>query len=130
MQHLPSELDRIVSSLNRLKDNIEQLQNDNKKLNEDIQVLEKSRDEAYKSFNTETHILIKRSDLSAIRDDIDEAKSSANYAYEECRTASSCAEEAQGSCENAEDYAKSASNLIDELITNSETEKGANDGEE
>ena len=130
MQHLPSELDRIVDRLNGLKDDIEQLQNDNKKLNDDLQVLEKSRDEAYKSFNTETHILVDRSDLKRIYEDISEAKTYANYACDESRSASSCAEEAQGSAESAEDYAKSAKNLIDEIIDNANEEKGANDGEE
>ena len=94
MKHLPSQLENIVSSLNGLKDDIEQLQNDNKKLNDDLLVLEKSRDEAYKSFNTETHILVSREELKELKYEIEEASSCANNAYEEARSSESCLEDA------------------------------------
>tara|TARA_R100001129_G_C5232245_1_gene222928 strand:+ start:334 stop:720 length:387 start_codon:yes stop_codon:yes gene_type:complete len=124
MTNLPNELEGIVLSLNRLKHDIEQLQKDNKKLNDDILILEKSRDEAYKSFNTKTHILISRDSLDDIRENLLEAKSSASYAYDEAGTAQSCAEEAKSSAEGAEDYARYGLDKIDEIIQEADKEKG------
>ena len=128
MINLPNQLDDIVLSLNRLKDNIEQLQKDNKKLNDDILILEKERDEAYKSFNTDTHILVNIHSLNDIRENLEEAKSSANYAYDEARDAERCSEEARGSAENAEDYARYGLDKIDKLIA--EADKGKGDSNE
>ena len=136
MRHLPSQLDKIVASLNGLTDDIEQLQKDNKKLNDDILILENSRDEGYKSFNTETHILVSRDSLKKIKEDIEEARSSSNYAYDECRTAESCVEDARTSANNAEDYSNDALCAIDSIIekadrdNNNNKEEGESDGEE
>ena len=127
MRHLPSQLDDIVGSLNRLKDDIDQLQKDNKKLNDDILILENSRDEGYKSFNTETHILISRDSLKRIKEDLMEAKSSANYAYDEARSAESNIEEARSSAESAEDYVRYGLDKIDEIIENADKEEGGDD---
>ena len=124
MTNLPNQLDDIVLSLNRLKDDIEQLQKDNKKLNDDILILEKERDEAYKSFNTDTHILVNIHSLNDIRENLEEAKSSANYAYDEARTAESCAEEAKNSAESAEDYARYGLDKIDKIKEQADKEKG------
>ena len=124
MTNLPNQLDDIVLSLNRLKDEIEQLQKDNKKLNDDILILEKERDEAYKSFNTDTHILVNIHSLNDIREDLMEAKSSANYAYEEARSAEHGMEEARSSAESAEDYARYGLDKIDEIIQEADKEKG------
>ena len=124
MINLPNQLDDIVLSLNRLKDDIEQLQKDNKKLNDDILILEKERDEAYKSFNTDTHILVNIHSLNDIRENLEEAKSSANYAYDEARTAESCAEEAKNSAESAEDYARYGLDKIDKIKEQADKEKG------
>lgn len=128
MTNLPNQLDDIVLSLNRLKDDIEQLQKDNKKLNDDILILEKERDEAYKSFNTDTHILVNIHSLNDIRANLEEAKSSANYAYDEARSAESCAEECRSASENAEDYASYGLDKIDKLIA--EADKGKGDSNE
>ena len=109
-------LDNLVSRIQQYRDEIEQVEKDNNKLNEDLQALEKERDEGYKSFNTDTHILIERDVLQSIRDDLQEAKTSANYAVDEAGTAQSCAEEAKGSAELAEDHCRYAMDKIDETI--------------
>ena len=127
MRHLPSQLDDIVASLNRLKDDIDQLQKDNKKLNDDILILENSRDEGYKSFNTETHILISRDSLDKIREDLKEAKNNANYAYDEARSAENNIEEARNSAEYAEDHVRSGLNKIDDIIEKADKEEGGDD---
>ena len=86
--------DNLVSRIQQYRNEVEQIEKDNNKLNEDLQALEKERDEGYKSFNTDTHILIERHVLKSIKEDLDEAKSSASYAVDEAGSAQSCAEEA------------------------------------
>ena len=117
-------LDNLVSRIQQYRDEIEQVEKDNNKLNEDLQALEKERDEGYKSFNTDTHILIERDVLTSIRDDLQEAKTSANYAVDEAGTAQSCAEEAKGSAELAEHHCRYAMDKIDETIE--QADKGDN----
>ena len=108
--------DGIISDLNRFRDDIEQLEKDNDKLNDDLRTLEKEKDDAYKSFNTETHILVEVDALNSIKDDLMEAKSSANYALEEASGAVSCAEDASGSADQAVDHARYGIDKIEELI--------------
>jgi len=108
--------DGIISDLNRFKNDIEQLEKDNNKLNDDLRALEKEKDDAYKSFNTETHILVEVDALNSIKDDLMEAKSSANYAFEEANGAVSCAEDASGSADQAADHARYGIDKIEELI--------------
>ena len=124
MKNVTVELDNIVGCINRMKDDIEQLEEDNKKLNEDLQVLEKERDEGYKSFNTDTHILIERDALKSIREDLMEAKSSSSYALDEAGQAESCAEDAKGSAELAEDHIRYGMDKIDEVIEQADKDKG------
>jgi hypothetical protein len=125
MQNLPSQVEIVIASLNRLKGDIEQLQSDNKKLNDDLLVLEKSRDEAYKSFNTETHILVSREELKELKYEIEEASSCANNAYEEARSSESCLEDAKSSASYASDSCVNAEEKIRDII-----KKGEVDGEE
>ena len=93
-------------------------------IRDSLQALEKERDKGYKSFNTDTHILIERDVLTSIRDDLQEAKTSANYAIDEAGSAQSCAEEARGSAELAEDHCRYAMDKIDETIE--QADKGDN----
>ena len=126
MKNVTVELDNIVGCINRMKDDIEQLEQDNKKLNEDLQALDKERDEGYKSFNTDTHILIERDALKSIREDLMEAKSSSSYAIDEASNAESCAEDARGSAELAGDHIRYGVDKIDELIEQADKDKGDN----
>lgn len=126
IKNVTVELDNIVGCINRMKDDIEQLEQDNKKLNEDLQALDKERDEGYKSFNTDTHILIERDALKSIREDLMEAKSSSSYAIDEASNAESCAEDARGSAELAGDHIRYGVDKIDELIEQADKDKGDN----
>ena len=117
-------LDNLVLTIQKYRDEVEQVEKNNNKLNEDLQALEKERDEGYESFNTDTHILIERDVLTSIRDDLQEAKTSANYAVDEANSAESCAEEAKGSAELAEDHCRYAMDKIDETIQ--QADKGDN----
>ena len=120
-------LDNLVSRIQQYRDEIEQVEKDNNKLNEDLQALEKERDEGYKSFNTDTHILIERDVLQSIRDDLQEAKGSSSYALDEARGAVSCAEDAAGSAELAEDHCRYAMDRIDETIEQAHSNKNKGD---
>ena len=126
IKNVTVELDNIVGCINRMKDDIEQLEQDHKKLNEDLQALDKERDEGYKSFNTDTHILIERDALKSIREDLMEAKSSSSYAIDEASNAESCAEDARGSAELAGDHIRYGVDKIDELIEQADKDKGDN----
>ena len=114
------ELDNIVSEISRFRDDIHQLEQDNEKLNDDLQAMEKERDEGYKSFNTKTHILVEISELKELDGTLSELKSYTTYAYDECYSAESQTEEARGSCDSANDYAKDAVSMLDKLLTKGE----------
>lgn len=120
--NLISEFDSLITSIERFKDEIIQIQNNNTKLNEDIQALEKEKDLAYHSFNTETHILVSKDALNEIREDLEEARSSASYASDEACSARGCAEESESSADSAVEYARYGKDKIDELIREAEKE--------
>ena len=119
---LATGFDNLMTSLGQMKDEIIQIQNDNTKLNEDIQALEKEKDLAYKSFNTETHLLVSRKALAEIRENIEESKSSSSYAFDDARSIESAAEDCRSSIESAEDYARYGLDAIDEIIREAEKE--------
>jgi len=125
--NLETKFDSLITSIQSFRDEIVQLKNNNKKLNDDIQALEKEKDLAYQSFNTDTHILVSKDALNQIREDFDEARSSANYASEEASSARSCAEDAEGSADSAEEYARYGIDKVDELFR--EAEKEVDNGE-
>ena len=124
MQNLSNELDRIVNRLNEFKDEIEQLQEDNNTLNDNIRLLEAERDDGYKSFNTETHILISIEDLVSFKNEIEDARSSAGGAQEDAETAKGYADEAGCSAGYAEEYCNNAENKISKIIDNAKKGKG------
>ena len=110
------ELDNIVSHINTLRDEIVQLEEDNEKLNDDLQLLDKERDDGYKSFNTDTHILINRDELDSLKSYLYEINSSAGYASDECCTAESSAEDARRSVDNMLDEVRDAQSLLKEIL--------------
>ena len=124
MQNLSNELDRIVNRLNEFKDESEQLQEDNNTLNDNIRLLEAERDDGYKSFNTETHILISIEDLVSFKNEIEDARSSAGGAQEDAETAKGYADEAGCSAGYAEEYCNNAENKISKIIDNAKKGKG------
>tara|TARA_Y100000401_G_scaffold64188_1_gene51032 strand:- start:3767 stop:4162 length:396 start_codon:yes stop_codon:yes gene_type:complete len=125
--NLETKFDNLITSIQNFRDEIVQMKNDNKKLNDDIQALEKEKDLAYQSFNTDTHILVSKDALNEIREDLEEARSSASYASEEASSARSCAEDAESSADSADEYARCGKDKIDELFR--EAEKEVDNGE-
>ena len=90
-------LKKAVSSIQTLEDEAEQLQKDNETLTDDIKKLEDEQKEGYKKFNTDTHILMERSTVNELINNLDDINSEAD------NTADS-ASQAQQDMENIESY--------------------------
>ena len=100
-------LQNAINSINLLKDETEQLQKDNDKLTEDIKKLEDEQREGYKTFNTETHILLERCELNDLINDVDDCTSTADSVADECNSARGMIEDVDTySIEEAENNAK------------------------
>ena len=109
-------LDSIVVSIQRYRDSIIQLQRNNKKLNDDMLVLEKEKDLAYTSFNTDTHLLVDRSVLKSIVYDLEEARDYAYNASSDADSAKSSAEDAEYNAKESEEYTENSIRKIDKLL--------------
>lgn len=109
-------LDNIVVSIQRYRDSIIQLQRNNKKLNDDITALEKDKELAYVSFNTDTHVLVDKSLLESIVEDLEEAKDSAYSASEEADSAKTSADDAEYSARQAEDLTRGGILRIETIL--------------
>ena len=102
----------IIDKLTGLISDVTQLEQDNKTLNEQLLNLENEIKEGYKSFNTETHMLVEREFLKNVCDAADDVSNSAQQASDEVRGVSSCADEARYM---ADDAAQSAQNIVDDI---------------
>ena len=65
-------LKRAVEQIQKLESDVEQTQKDNDTLTKDIQKLEIEQREGYKSFNTDTHILMERVEISKLIDSLED----------------------------------------------------------
>tara|TARA_Y100001938_G_scaffold102148_1_gene139501 strand:+ start:228 stop:584 length:357 start_codon:yes stop_codon:yes gene_type:complete len=99
---------------------IEQLESDNKKLNEDILALEKEKEAGYKTFNTDTHVLVSKDTLRDIQSEVSDAVSEARYATEEAESAYSYADNAAGNAQNAQDSCDSVERRLDKILSPTE----------
>ena len=79
----------LTENLTTLISKITQMEKDNTKLNEDIRAIEKEKEEGYKTFNTETHILLKRDDLDELMSNLDTLTCTADDALDEIESAQS-----------------------------------------
>ena len=118
----------LTENLTTLISKITQMEKDNTKLNEDIRVIEKEKEEGYKTFNTETHILLKRDDLDALMSDIESLESTAQSAYGEAQSAESSIGDATYTAQNAKDEARRCFRDLESMVleaeeTEKETEK-------
>ena len=80
-------LENAVTSINLLKDEAEQLQQDNTVLTDTCKRLEDEQKQGYKTFNTDSHVLIERSDLINIINDNDGVRCSAENVSDEVNSA-------------------------------------------
>ena len=76
-------MQNITENLTKLISQITQMEKDNLKLNEDIREMEKEKEKGYKTFNTETHILVEREKLQSAIDIADEIYSNSDYVRDE-----------------------------------------------
>ena len=114
----------LTENLTTLISKITQMEKDNTKLNEDIRAIEKEKEEGYKTFNTDTHILLKRDDLDELMSDIESLESTADTARDEASTAQNSAEEAQYSAGTLRDDARRCFRDLESMIVEAEaTEK-------
>ena len=65
-------LKRAVEQIQKLESDVEQTQKDNDTLTKDIQKLEIEQREGYKSFNTDTHILIERVEINKLISELED----------------------------------------------------------
>ena len=114
----------LTENLTTLISKITQMEKDNTKLNEDIRAIEKEKEEGYKTFNTDTHILLKRDDLDEVMSDIESLESTADTARDEASSAQSNAEEAEYSAGTLRDDARRCFRDLESMIVEAEaTEK-------
>ena len=113
-------LKRAVEQIQKLESDIEQTQKDNDTLTEDIQKLEIEQREGYKSFNTDTHILMKREEINKMIGKLEDIGYEADNAADSAHQAVSDIENIDYyNAESAADAAKTimhdAQNLTDTL---------------
>tara|TARA_R110002020_G_scaffold391551_1_gene601953 strand:- start:4753 stop:5073 length:321 start_codon:yes stop_codon:yes gene_type:complete len=98
---------------------------DNKKLNDDIRELEKEKEAGYKTFNTETHVLVERETLARILRGADELGSNADYTLDEIDTAERSINDARYNADDVRDNARDLVNKIKDLLEEEEEEEPA-----
>ena len=114
----------LTENLTTLISKITQMEKDNTKLNEDIRAIEKEKEEGYKTFNTDTHILLKRDDLDDLIASLDSLECTADTANDEISSAQSSADDAQYTARNAYDEARECRRDLESIIqVAEETEK-------
>ena len=113
----------ITETLTSFISEITQMEKDNKKLNEDIRELEKEKAEGYKTFNTETHILLEKDKLEEILSDLDTLADNTNDANDECQQAQSYVEEAEYGTKSCYNNARRLTSELEQLIIEEEKEE-------
>ena len=113
-------LKRAVEQIQKLESDIEQTQKDNDTLTKDIQKLEIEQREGYKSFNTDTHILMEREEINKMIGKLEDIGYEADNAADSAHQAVSDIENIDYyNAESAADAAKTimhdAQNLTDTL---------------
>jgi hypothetical protein len=103
---------KLTETLTSFISEITQMERNNLKLNEDIRELEKEKEKGYKSFNTETHILVERKVLDNLLSDVNHLRHNAIYTLEEIDTAETCISDARY---NADDVKDSARNIVSDI---------------
>ena len=114
---------KLTETLTSFISEITQMERNNAKLNEDIRELEKEKEKGYKSFNTETHILVERETLARILRGADELRSNANYTLDEIDTAERSINDARYNADDVRDNARDLVNKITDLLEEEEEEE-------
>ena len=115
-------MQNITENLTKLISEITQMEMDNKKLNEDIREIEKEKAEAYKKFDTDTHILVERENLESFTDTLDIIISDADSTASDCEEAQSSIDNAKWNAEEVEGNVKDVLNTMEKLLKPKEEE--------
>ena len=99
---------------------IEQMEEDNKTLTEGLQELEKEREEGYKSFNTETHVLVERKLIDDLGYALEEAYSNCDNVSDEAQCLENQANEVRNGAGYARDEVCDAQRLLKKLTPEEE----------
>ena len=113
----------IVEKLTGLISEVTQLEKDNKTLNEQLLCLEKDKTEGYKSFNTETHILVGKEFLKDTLDSAREAASNADYARDEAESVESSISEVSCNIRDARNEMRVLADDIEEVLEEADKEE-------
>ena len=116
-------MNNITETLTSFISEITQMEMDNKKLNEDIRELEKEKVKGYKSFNTETHILVEREALKSAINVVDELSSSAMSTSDYMDSAKSCISDARYNADDMEMQAEDVRRDLEKLLVEEEKEE-------
>ena len=117
------EKTNLTETLTTFISQITQMEKDNKKLNEDIREIEKEKAEGYKTFNTDTHILLEKDKLDEILSNLESLKDESSRADDDCQQAQSHIDDAQYSTRDCYDNAKALKREFQELIREEEEEE-------
>ena len=114
---------KLTETLTSFISQITQMEMDNKKLNEDIRELEKEKEKGYKSFNTETHILVERQVLESLLRDVNDLRHNASYTLDEIDTAERSISDARYNADDTKDSARYLKSDIEDLLAEEEEEE-------
>jgi uncharacterized protein Yka (UPF0111/DUF47 family) len=131
-------LENAVTSINLLKDEAEQLQQDNTVLTNTCKRLEDEQKDGYKTFNTDSHVLIERDDLRHIIDDNDDVRCNAENVSDEVNSARCSLEEvdtytieqAEQSADNLARDVKEITKRLHDLLNTEDVQPLAEEGTE
>ena len=101
---------------------IEQMEEDNQTLTEDLQQLEKEKEEGYKSFNTETHVLVERKLIDDLGFALEEAYSCCDNVSDEAYSLENQGNEVRNGAGYARDEVCGAQRLFKKLTPEEEGE--------
>ena len=113
---------KLTETLTTFISEITQMERNNTKLNEDIRELEKEKEKGYKSFNTETHILVEREALEKILKVADELLYNIGYTLDEIDTAERSISDARYNADDTKDSARYLKSDIEDLLKEEEEE--------
>ena len=105
-------MQNITENLTKLISQITQMEKDNLKLNEDIRAIEKEKEEGYKKFDTDTHILVEKEVLNNIVDKMEAIECDSDSSVGYCETIE---DEVSNAKYYAEECSREAYNVRDKL---------------
>mgnify|MGYP003141542427 CR=1 FL=1 len=110
----------LTETLTTFISQITQMERDNTKLNEDIREIEKEKAEGYKTFNTETHILVEREKIEDVLSYLETLEDDCSSAVSDCDSAISYVEDARYGTEEVHNNSSHVLDKFKELLKEEE----------